>query len=239
MSKIAIASVVLALGIFQAACSKSSSLSGTAGTDTVKKLGSSDARTNSEALSGSKDITTQTVSKQNLFRGVDGFLVKDSERLRATINECLDANLLTVQREMKAGAANATTGRKVILSQSFVDGGPDIIEQLADDLYNPLKVGRSETSAGVLSLSYLGALATVADVVAWNCDFADPNARCNCSTEESAKKILQRCIPSYTDVQLVDIGKKFAESCGAGKSMEDKRKALASFISSSTFAEAR
>jgi hypothetical protein len=194
---------------------------------------------NSDAVSGSKELLGQKISKENKFKGVQGFLVKDSERLRATINECLDANLLVVQAGMNQGAdAVRATGRKAILPQTIQVGGADIVERFADDLYNPLKTGRAETAAGTLSLEYLGALATVADVVAWNCDFANPAARCNCGTEEGAKKILQRCIPSYPDSQIAEVAKGFAASCSVAD-VAKKREALAAFLSSSTFAEAR
>ena len=195
------------------------------------------------AISGSKELMSQTISRSSNFKGVQGFLVKDSERLRATINECLDADLLLVRQEMiaqntKQQLDNAPLGRKVILGSNFTRSGRDVIEQVADDLYNPLKTERSETSAGILNLNYLGALATVADVVAWNCDFNNPNARCNCSTEEGAKKILQRCIPSYTDSQLTDVSRVFYQSC-MDSDQQKKREALAAFLSSSTFAESR
>lgn len=194
---------------------------------------------NADAIAGSKDLFGQKISRENNFKGVQGFLVKDSERLRATINECLDANLLVVLPGMIQGAAAVpATGRKAILPLTIPAGGADIVERFADDLYNPLKTGRAETAAGTLSLEYLGALATVADVVAWNCDFANPAARCNCGTEEGAKKILQRCIPSYPDSQIVEVAKGFAASCSVAD-VAKKREALAAFISSSTFAEAR
>jgi hypothetical protein len=195
------------------------------------------------AISGSKELNAQSISRSSLFKGVEGFLVKDSERLRATINECLDADLLAVKQEMisqnaQQQTANTALGRKVILGANFTPTGRDVVEQLADDLYNPLKTERSETAAGILNLNYLGALATVADVVAWNCDFNNPNARCNCSTEDAAKKILQRCISSYTDSQLADVAKSFHDSC-KDPDLTKKREALAAFLSSSTFAEAR
>ena len=103
---------------------------------------------NSDAVSGSKELLGQKISKENKFKGVQGFLVKDSERLRATINECLDANLLVVQAGMIQGAAAVpATGRKAILQQTIQVGGADIVERFADDLYNPLKTGRAETAA--------------------------------------------------------------------------------------------
>ena len=222
------------------ACSGITSMSGTSsssgGNGTVKIEKNP---VNAEAISGSKELLGQKISKENKFKGVQGFLVKDSERLRATINECLDANLLVVQAGMIQGAAAVpATGRKAILPQTIQVGGADIVERFADDLYNPLKTGRAETAAGTLSLEYLGALATVADVVAWNCDFANPAARCNCGTEDGAKKILQRCIPSYPDSQIAEVAKGFAASCSVAD-VAKKREVLAAFLSSSTFAEAR
>lgn len=205
---------------------------------------------------GSKDLVNQNVKKEMMFKGVEGFLVKNSEQIRATINECLDANLLTVQAAMLSGSQGggarpgrqmpptppetpaAEDGRKVILPSTFSPNSGDIVEQMAADLYAPLKTSRSETSAGLLSLNYMGALATVADVVAWNCDFSDPAARCNCSTKESAQKILQRCIPSYSDAELAPVVEAFAASCSVAD-VTKKREALAAFISSTTFAEAR
>lgn len=222
------------------ACSGITSMSGTSsssGGSGIVKIEKNPI--NAEAVAGSKDLLSQKISKENKFKGVQGFLVKDSERLRATINECLDANLLVVQAGMIQGAAAVpATGRKAILPLTIPAGGADIVERFADDLYNPLKTGRAETAAGTLSLEYLGALATVADVVAWNCDFANPAARCNCGTEEGAKKILQRCIPSYPDSQLAEVAKGFAASCSVAD-VAKKREALAAFLSSSTFAEAR
>ncbi|MEY4065539.1 MAG: hypothetical protein RIR26_1747 [Pseudomonadota bacterium] len=201
------------------------------------------AQSDASAVSGAKELKEQSSQRSSLFKGVEGFLVKDSERLRATINECLDADLLRVKTEMitqnnTQRGINGPLGRKVILGSNFTAAGGDVIEQVADDLYNPLKTGRSETSAGILNLNYLGALATVADVVAWNCDFSNPNARCNCSTSEGAKKILQRCIPSYTDSQLTEVAKSFYDSC-KDPDPSRQREALAAFLSSSTFAESR
>lgn len=213
------------------------------GTNAIVKVGKSSQ--DDGLTAGAKDLNLQVISKTNVFRGVQGFLVKDSDRLRATINQCLDAGLLAVKAEMivspgrTPSKAETDAGRKPILPQTFSVGSADIIETLADDLYNPRKISRVETSAGILSLEYLGALATVADVVAWNCDFSNPSSRCNCGTEASALKILQRCVPSYTDSQLADLSKVFAASCSADKSVEEKRQALAAFIASTTFAESR
>lgn len=206
---------------------------------------------------GSKDLAHQYMSKEFMFKGVEGFLVKNSEQLRATINECLDSNLLVVQGSMLSGGQSRTQvlpaskptssppvtpvagdGRRVILPSTFSPRSGDIIEQLSADLYSPLNTSRSETSAGILSLNYMGALATVADVVAWNCDFSDPSARCNCSTKESAQKILERCIPSYSGAELAPVVDAFAASCSVAD-LSKKREALAAFISSTTFAEAR
>jgi len=245
LKKIALVSIA---GVSFAACSQKSTLSSNS-VLTVEKKESIDG-------TGSKDLVNQNVKKEFLFKGVEGFLVKNSDQIRATINECLDANLLTVQSAMLSGggAGAAGTGRnmqpppstptavgdgrKVILPGNFSPVAGDIVEQLAADLYSPLKTSRSETSASLLSLNYMGALASVADVVAWNCDFSDPAARCNCSTKESAQKILQRCIPSYSDAELAPVVEAFAASCSVAD-VAKKREALASFISSTTFAEAR
>ncbi|NBO39451.1 hypothetical protein EBU99_12810 [bacterium] len=217
------------------ACSAKSTLS------SDLTVGASSSAKSAEAISGSKQLLDQKISKETKFKGVQGFLVKDSERLRNTINECLDAGLLSIKASMiTAAAADAAAGRKVILGQTFsgaLTSGKDIVEVLAADLYDPLLVARTDTSAGTLTLDYLGALATVADVVAWNCDFANPSARCNCGAPDGAKKILQRCIPSYSDAQIDNVAKVFASRCSGD--LASKRAALASFLSSSTFAEAR
>lgn len=235
--KVALLSIA---GLGFAACSQKTTMSSNE-VLTVEKKESIDG-------TGSKDLVNQNVKKEFMFKGVEGFLVKNSDQLRATINECLDANLLTVQSAMLPrppgmGGGGGTTpaageGRKVILPGNFSTAAGDIVEQLSADLYSPLKTSRSETSAGLLSLNYMGALATVADVVAWNCDFSDPAARCNCSTKESAQKILQRCIPSYSDAELAPVVDAFAASCSVDD-IGKKREALAAFISSTTFAESR
>ena len=241
LKKMALMSIV---GMSFAACSQKSNLSSNS-VLTVEKKESIDG-------TGSKDLVNQNVKKEFMFKGVEGFLVKNSDQIRATINECLDANLLSVQPAMlSSGCAGARPpamntgviptagdGRKVILPSSFSPAAGDIVEQMSADLYSPLKVSRAETSANLLSLNYIGALATVADVVAWNCDFADPSARCNCSTKVSAQKILQRCIPSYSDAELAPVVEAFAASCSVDD-LGKKREALAAFISSTTFAESR
>ncbi|NBX16164.1 MAG: hypothetical protein EBR09_02235 [Proteobacteria bacterium] len=190
-------------------------------------------------VNGSKELQTQKIKRNSFFLGAPGFLVKDSEVLRNSINECLQTGLLAIKPEMIRGGGGA--GRENgILSQSFADhaGKRDIIEVLSSDLYDPARVTRVDTAAGYLTIEYMGALATVADVVAWNCEFGVAGSQCDCSTEEQATKILQRCIPSYADIKIADAAKKFAQECSSAD-LRKKRQILASFLASSTFAESR
>jgi hypothetical protein len=218
-------SIVCCFTLAVSACSKKSS-------DKTTVLSASDAN-------GSKELETQKIKRNSFFLGAPGFLVKDSEVLRNSINECLQAGLLTIKPEMING--NGGAGREsAILSRSFLEhaGKKDIIEVLAGDLYDPTRVTRVDTAAGYLTIEYMGALATVADVVAWNCEFGGAGSQCDCSTEEQATKILQRCIPSYPDIKIVDVAKKFAQECSSAD-QRVKRQILASFIASATFAESR
>ncbi len=204
-----------------------------------KKSGNSKVNLSGNSSNGTKALESQKIKRDSLFLGAPGFLVKDSEILRNSINVCLQADLLVIKPEMING--NGGAGRETpILSRSFLDhaGKRDIIEVLAADLYDPTRLKRVETAAGYLTIEYMSALSTVADVVAWNCEFGAAGSQCDCSTEEQAKKILQRCIPSYSDIQIVDVAKKFAQECSSSD-LRKKREILASFISSATFAETR
>lgn len=224
MRKLLNAAGVCALVALTAACSK--------------KSGDTNVNVAQGGSSGAKELSKQKISRFNYFLGAPGFLVKNSEILRGSINECLQDGLLAIKPEMISGGGGE--GRKAILGQNFqaAAGRSDIIEVLAGDLYDPMRVSRVDTAAGYLTLTYMGALATVADVVAWNCNFNSPDSRCDCSTEEKAKQILQRCIPAYSDADVGPLAGKFAAECSVAD-VAKKREILAAFIASATFAELR
>jgi hypothetical protein len=223
-----IRTILCITGAFSLAVSACSSKS----SNKTTVLGASDAN-------GSKELETQKIKRNSFFLGAPGFLVKDSGVLRNSINECLQAGLLEIKPEMIDGGGGK--GRETgILSRAFLEhaGKRDIIEVLASDLYDPSRVTRVDTAAGYLTIEYMGALATVADVVAWNCEFGAAGSQCDCSSEAQATKILQRCIPGYSDIKIADVAKRFAQECSSADPRA-KRQILASFIASSTFAELR
>lgn len=109
--------------------------------------------------------------------------------------------------------------------------------------YLEVTTGRTSTYADTLEDEiYLKSLLTVANVAAFNCDVESPNSRCYCATRESASSLLKRCLPQFSPeseaFQNVLNEMVSKDNCGSEKAI-DRRKAIASLLSSYAFAMAK
>lgn len=175
------------------------------------------------------------------------FRVKDSSELRDAISACAGEDVLLLDDAMQKEPASQVSqdpaqspdaeGRFPFLSPGFLEQGNgerDILVKFRSQLHDPLSLDRTSTSANALTLSYMSSLATVADVVAYNCEIG-PGEQCDCSTEDAAEKMIARCVPHLNIKQREVAAQALLNSC-QGDPL-NSRQAIASLLSSTLFAE--
>lgn len=147
------------------------------------------------------------------------------------------------------GAAALTEGRvRFLLQDTATSKVNQNIISLERVYLDAISTGTTGTNADSLEdVVYLNSLLTVASVAAFNCDVrAASNTNCNCSTRDAATAMLQRCLPLFdpSSASFRDAVERLSstENCGAPETaagLMNRRRAIASLISSYAFATAR
>lgn len=128
-------------------------------------------------------------------------------------------------------------GRVGFLAVGTIPLGANIVDVVSADLYDPRHSSRAGTGADGLTDSYLRAITTIANVVAHNCDV---EGACDCSSTKKAEDIVRKCFPGFSPgtTQTKIAVTELAQSC-SGSALLQRRKAIASMLSSYAFASAR
>lgn len=173
------------------------------------------------------------------------FQAKDIALLRSSVASCMGDGMTIVQTTMllpktTSGAGNNTpdaNGRIQFLLPIKYKVGEDIIELEKLNLVDVSGGARTGVTADALTDTYLRSLETIANVVAHNCDLSKP--ACDCSTKDAAHGLLSRCLPGIAPdtVEIHAAADAMAAICTMGSG--GMRKAIASFLSSYAFANAR
>jgi len=155
-----------------------------------------------------------------------GLQLKSSNLLRNSIASCLGENRTIIKTDM-IKSESAPTG---FLEPEKFTAEQDVITNSLLDIDGDLAGTRFSTRADQLSVTYLGAATSIADVVAENCTPTDE--KCKCGSLESAKLLMARCLPSINPESegFVTNAEFFAKSC-----QENPKKAIASLIASYAF----
>ncbi len=171
--------------------------------------------------------------------------VKNINLLRSSITECLDmepgnTDIFSIKLNMKVGnlPADAIQGKVQFYKGSCEE---NIIGCLKSDLYDPESVAGDTVSSNALSVNYLQALGTVANVIAHNCDTA---TKCKCDDPAVAEGLIKRCVPYLTDSDFDKAKDYLVQTCKAtttaeGDANRARRMGIANLIGSVGFAKAR
>lgn len=206
------------------------------------------------------EIGTQTFDFTD--SGLSGRQRKTMEELRSSIEGCLGSTsafdtdpsndafspIFRVSTEMTLGGSSTalSEGRQafmVVADRSTVVN-KDILELQKQYLYSP----GSSTSVRATAIEdeiFLNALQTVAFVAAFNCDVRDSTTstpRCVCSSETTARAMLERCLPLFDPATQAfsDAVRSLSSTDNCGSSdLFNRRRAIASLLSSYAFATSR
>ena len=178
---------------------------------------------------------------------VDGaaMQVKNIYLLRSSISDCLNieanATMLNITYDMKLGQSPAPVEKgKVQFYNGDCPVGADITTCLKNDLYDPDAVAGDTVSSNGLSVNYMQALGTVANVAAHNCD---TDSKCKCDDPKVAEGLIARCVPYLTDTNFDKAAAFLVQTCTAtgtqGETARARRNGIANLIGSVGFAKAR
>lgn len=249
--------VAYALLPFSAGCGNSPPLKSAQGSAPASKPVSAAVKASSAAeakVQGANDVSGVLKGERVLQKEVSdsgtGLQVKSIALLRSSLLSCTGDVNTNVSCDMHiaagggapAGCATANrlsgpAGRSTFLLASRYPAGSDVIDVEAPNLYDPRRASRSGTGADELTDSYLRALGVIADVVAHNCD---PEGKCDCSTQDKAAKLVERCFPGYDPAssRMKQTAMILAQACSS-PNLALRRKAFASMIGSYAFAASR
>ncbi len=186
---------------------------------------------------------TESIIQENIqVVGADQ-QVKNAVLIRQSLNTCMGDKFILTSKDMYVLTPTpAPAGKRAFLMGTPVDG-EDIIQKEESSLYEGTVPIRGQVATYPLSLSYLGALGTVANVVAHNCNFTSETSPCLCKTEQNAHDLLKRCLPGHNDALLIEASKRMTALCRTGKDAPEQelnsRKAIAAVLGSGAFALAR
>lgn len=182
------------------------------------------------------------------------FQVKSATLLRNSIKSCFsdpNGEFLKVTADMLQAAPgdpalpDPGNGRSRFLLAGRYAENDDIISKESNSLVDPSKAGRTSVAADSLTDTYLRSLEVVANVVAHHCDLAANNTVCQCDTKSSARKLVERCLPSFDpnsarmDLAVDLIYLKCSISTAEEQRVKNMREAISSLLSSYAFAKAR
>lgn len=152
--------------------------------------------------------------------------VKDPILLASSISTCVGDEMTLVKESMII----RNTESKGFLSQEVYQVNSDAILVGKKDLFGSDAGSRLSARSDGLSITYLGAVNIIADIVADNCTVDNP--LCRCSTQEEAKNMLIRCLPAIPpgNLQFDEVTEEFRKVCEL-----DQQKAIASLLASYAF----
>lgn len=173
------------------------------------------------------------------------FQAKDVALLKSSVESCMGAGMTTVQATMLLpdinGAGSTQTadaeGRLKFLLPKKYAAGQDVIDGEKTNLVDTSGGARTGIAADSLTDTYLRALETIGNVVAHNCDAA--KEECKCATKDDAFALLKRCLPGLDPetIEMDQSAQALSAVCAQGPG--GMRTAIASFIASYAFANAR
>jgi hypothetical protein len=174
------------------------------------------------------------------------FQAKDVTLLKSSVESCMGVGMTAVQDtmllpELSGGATAPQTadaeGRLKFLLPKKYAAGQDVIDREASNLVDTSGGARTGIAADSLTDTYLRALETIGNVVAHNCDAA--KEECKCATKDDAFALLKRCLPGLDPetVEMNESAQALSAVCAQGPG--GMRTAIASFIASYAFANAR
>jgi hypothetical protein len=229
--------------------------SGSDGSGSDSSTSGSDASGSGASTSGSGDDTIDTASGDQPevvinLEAVEGtaMQVKNVNLLRSSISECLDIevankSVFNINYDMIIGQTPADPDKgKVLFYNGDCKVGNDITGCLKADLYDPDAVAGDTVSSNALSVSYLQALGTVANVIAHNCD---TDGKCKCDDDKVAEGLITRCFPYLTDAAFDAAHDFLVQTCKSpagstpGDAAKARRQGIANIIGSVGFAKAR
>ena len=155
-----------------------------------------------------------------------------SAQLRNKINQCLGSAKTTIPQALIIDTSSSDNSGRFLLPDLF-NAGEDVITSLAKDLDGSEKDLQAGVRSANISVRYLTALQTIANVVAYNCEQA-ADTLCNCTTGNEVSAMFDRCFPEYNTTSskgFQSVAIDFASQCGA-----NYKGAIASLLSSLTFA---
>lgn len=184
-------------------------------------------------------------------------LVKSSHQLSAAVTACVGTGTAVVKTSMIIPTVSSTSAAAPPNPEAFLvvpgeSAGKNFIELKRKDFDGEVSQTATSVRNATLTLSYLSALQSLANVVAVNCvslpgnpssPSANPtpsgggtaaltvSSQCDCRTQEKAKAMLARCLPHLSEASRGSIEEEFAMACSL-----NPRRAVASLIGSAQFA---
>jgi hypothetical protein len=152
--------------------------------------------------------------------------LKDPLLLASSISTCVGEEMTLVKESMII----RNTESKGFLSSEVYQVNSDAILVGKKDLFGSDAGSRLSSRSDGLSITYLGAINIIADIVADNCTTNNP--LCRCSTQEEAKNMMIRCLPAISpaNLQFDEVTEEFRKVCEL-----DQQKAIASLLASYAF----
>jgi hypothetical protein len=152
--------------------------------------------------------------------------LKDPLLLASSISTCVGEEMTLVKESMII----RNTESKGFLSPEVYQVNSDAILVGKKDLFGSDTGSRLSARSDGLSITYLGAINIIADIVADNCTADNP--LCRCSTQEEAKNMMVRCLPAISPANLLfdEVTEEFRKVCEL-----DQQKAIASLLASYAF----
>jgi hypothetical protein len=174
-----------------------------------------------------KTTSQETLSGNNEVKGSGASLqVKNASLLSSSLVACLGEGVTLVKEPMIIDGINATG----FLSKELYKVSSDAILVAGKDLLSQDSENRLSTNSDGLSLNYLGAIHTIADVASENCSASNP--LCQCATLADAKTMMARCLPGISPKHELyeSVANDFHQAC-----LIDPKKAIASMLASYAF----
>lgn len=206
-----------------------------------------DDKTQAQTASSNSNSQTSTDNRlqKTISNSAPNFQVKDIELLRNSIVSCVGPGMTLVDESMMINGTQPSSnepttsadGRIRFLFSQKIKRGEDIIDYERINLVESGGGSRTSTSADTISDTYLRALESIANVIAHNCDSG--KELCSCATKADAEAFLTRCLPALNpkSAMFISAAEAMAKTCSDGPA--GMRSAIASFIASYAFANAR
>jgi hypothetical protein len=155
------------------------------------------------------------------------YQVKTSAEIAAAVQACFGPAMTTVAASMIQTQDNPAG----FLSARQFTAGADVVAGEASIFDGDPSVERVGVRNATLSLPILAGLQDIGNVVGENCAASQgANPLCDCTTPDSAKAMLVRCLPSIDPTKYASLQGSFADKCA-----QQPATAIASLIASTAF----